>query len=180
MPNWCSNFVQIRHADNAKLQALADAARAGNFLQSVIPCPDELRAEGAVFGKPKETDEEFMRKYGAVNWYEFCVSRWGTKWDVGCDRVELSEGLLVLSFDSAWSPPEGVYQELYEQGFDVDAMYYEPGMGFYGRWSEGFGDSTEFGGMTADQLEEIIDPDIEEQFGIVESMRQWEEEENEE
>ena len=42
-----------------------------------------------------------------------------------------------MTFDSAWSPPVGLYKRLEELGFTVDAMYWEPGMQFAGVWKDG-------------------------------------------
>ena len=55
-------------------------------------------------------------------------------------------------------------------------MYYEPGMGFCGRWIDGVDDCVEITGMTADEVANTIDADIDEQFCISENMAQWEEE----
>ena len=42
MPNWCNNTVEISHEDPAKIQALAQALKEGQFCQHVIPTPKEL------------------------------------------------------------------------------------------------------------------------------------------
>ena len=73
----------------------------------------------------------------------------------------------------------GIYEALLADGFTVDAMYYEPGMGFCGRWVDGHDDYYELGGMTAARVAECIDPDLDQQFGIVENMEMWEEEQEE-
>lgn len=175
MPNWCNNFVQIRHSDPARLQALADAVNAGRFCEFAIPVPQELR-EGTAPERDEARAQELREKHGFPDWYSFCVSRWGTKWDVEAyDTVLVEDGLLSFGFDSAWSPPEGIYRALHEDGFSVDAMYWEPGMGFCGRWVDGFDDYYELSNMTADEVANEIDPDIDEQFNISESMAEWEE-----
>ena len=33
---------------------------------------------------------------------------------------------VVMSFDTAWSPPIGVYEAMVEQGWAVSATYFEP------------------------------------------------------
>ena len=186
MPNWCNNFVQIRHEDPAKLQALAEAVNAGRFCDHVIPVPQELRDTVAGWpGEDKAAEHEAqvarnLEKYGVKDWYDFCVSRWATKWDVDAyEPAKVEDGLLAFGFDSAWSPPEGIYAALHEDGFSVDAMYWEPGMAFCGRWRDGFDDYYELGQMTADEVAAEIDPDIDEQFAISESMAEWEAENEE-
>jgi hypothetical protein len=65
-------------------------------------------------------------------------------------------------------------------GFGVEAMYYEPGMGFAGKWDHGSDDYYEFGSMSSTQAEEEIPSDVDEAFGITESIREYELEHQEE
>ncbi len=174
MPNWCSNFVQITHEDPARISSLAEAVNAERFFDSVIPVPKALLEHPA----PNEIEDELLARHGARSWYDFCVSRWGVKWDVGpYGSVEIIDGThLSFGFDSAWSYPVGVYEELVKQGFTVDAMYYEPGMGFCGRWVNGDDDYYDISGMNSDEVAQTIDPDIDQQFAISENMSLWEQE----
>jgi len=184
MPNWCNNFVQIRHTDPTKLTALAEAVREGKFCRFVLPLPQELvdTVAGHLGDGYAEELNQFKRElnmkyFGSTDWYDWSVKNWGTKWDVETDDdVTVENELLSFGFDSAWSPPTGVYAALVEQGYQVDAMYYEPGMGFCGRWIDGVDDCVEITGMTADEVANTIDADIDEQFCISENMAQWEEE----
>ncbi len=187
MPNWCNNFVQIRHEDPARLQALAEAVNAGRFCDFVIPVPQELRDTVAGYpGADKEAEHNAqvarnLEKYGASDWYQFCVNNWGTKWEVEAyEPTCVEDGLVAFGFDSAWAPPTGIYAALAEQGYTVDGMYYEPGMGFCGRWIDGDDDYYEISGMSSDEVAAEIDSDIDEQFGISENMALWEEENREE
>ena len=122
MPNWCNNVVEIAHKDPAKLKEVVDAFNRGEFCQYAIPVPEDLKiVAGCVSDEleQKKLEEDTARnveKYGYGNWYDFCVSEWGTKWDVGGDsalenEIELKEGQTdtTLSFDSAWCQPTGVY-----------------------------------------------------------------------
>jgi hypothetical protein len=77
-------------------------------------------------------------------WYDWCVNNWGTKWDIGSDNGEVHglnptivDNEATMSFDSAWSPPIGLYERLHNLGFSVEATYFEPGMGFCGIWHDG-------------------------------------------
>ena len=67
------------------------------------------------------------------------VDNWGTKWDIEFDNAfVMDEGKTVsLSFNSAWSPPIAAYEKLKEMGFEIYALYMEPGMGFAGEWEDG-------------------------------------------
>jgi len=46
-------------------------------------------------------------------------------------------GWLTMTFETAWGPPQGIYEKLEEQGYEVTAYYYEPGSGFCGKYEEG-------------------------------------------
>jgi len=176
MPNWCSNGVTITHTDPAKIAALADAMKEGRFLNHIVPVPQELKDAVANF----ETNEELVAKYGYSNWYDFCVNEWGTKWDVDCSgSIEVSEdGLTVnASFDSAWAPPCRIYEVMVDDGYDVVGFYYEPGMGFVGKWDNGYDDCIEYGGETSETVRSAIGDELDDYFGISESMAEYEDEE---
>ena len=189
MPNWCNNFAVIRHADPAKITALADAFDDGKFCNHVIPTPKDLTdtVAGSVGEGPERDAHEAQMKrnlelYGAKDWYDYQVGRWGTKWDVGGDGYTAERddaNQITISFDSAWSPPTGVYEALVEQGFEVDAMYYESGMAYCGRFVDGYDSYTEIGEMSADEVADAIDPDLDECFGISETIREYEAENEE-
>ena len=79
-------------------------------LEGTVPMPLEL--DGSVCGSlepewQKKNSAELKRKYGADNWYEWCIYNWGTKWDaysVG-DFVQKDDGSITYRFDTAWSTP---------------------------------------------------------------------------
>jgi hypothetical protein len=186
MPNWCNNFVEVSHEDPAKIKALAEAMERGEFCEFVIPVPQELKDTVSGFhgdsDEQRKLEEQTARnveKYGAGNWYDFCVNRWGTKWDVSCDgQVDIHpDGQLVTaSFDSAWSPPIGVYEELVEQGYGVRAYYYEGGMAYAGIWDNGSDDCYQDWG-DSQGAKDMLPEELDEFFAISESMAEYEEEE---
>jgi hypothetical protein len=188
MPNWCDNTVTISHEDPAKIAALAEAMREGKFCDHVIPVPEDLKITAGFLGdgeeqrKLEEATARNVEKYGAGNWYDFCVNRWGTKWDVSCEGgVEVSEdGKTVnASFDSAWSPPTGVYDELVEQGYEVVGYYYEPGMGYVGKFDNGVDDCFDYSGHDSTTVRDHIGEELDDCFGISENMAEWEAENEE-
>jgi len=180
MPNWCSNGITLRHADPAMIQRAAKALQEGTFLQEFIPCPKELIETVAQFGT-NDTEKANREKYGYGSWYDFNISNWGTKWDVNSDNVEIADANTVTAgFDSAWAPPIRAYEQLTEQGFEVVAFYYEPGMQFVGKWEDGFDDYYEYGGATSDTVRDLIGEELDDYFGISEQMADWEEENQDE
>lgn len=188
MPNWCNNSVTITHSNPEKLRALVEAVNEGKFCNFAIPTPKELTETVAGFmGEDKREAHEAqqkanLEKYGHTDWYSFQTSRWGTKWDVEpYDTVEFDPAGVTFGFDSAWSPPTGVYQALVEQGFSVCGFYYEPGMAFAGKWSDEDGDQYyELDGMTSDQVRKELPDDLDDVMAISENMANWEEENEEE
>lgn len=184
MPNWCSNHITVRGSNQAEIQRLVDAFALSDFCNTVLPCPDELNNPdtGSFGGDNAEAKDqlraELIEKYGYSGWYDWCVSNWGTKWDVQCDDVEIDDDGLGFSggFDSAWSPPIGVMEALVEQGFEVTLYYYEPGMGYCGKWEDGVDDCYEYGGENSKTVRQAIGADLDDFFGISESMAEHEEE----
>jgi hypothetical protein len=188
MPNWCNNFVQISHEDSAKIEALAAAVRDGGFCKHVVPVPEDLNIVAGRVGDDTNPEQielerktaENLEKYGYSTWYDFCVNEWGTKWDIDPydpEEVIVDGNSIHFGFDSAWSPPVGVYAKLTDMGFTVDAMYYEPGMAYCGRWYDGNDEYWDIGGMSANDVADAIDSDVDEQFGISETMAEYEEQE---
>jgi hypothetical protein len=188
MPNWCNNTVTLEHEDPAMIERAKVAFAEGKFLHEFVPVPLCLTETVAgCLGDPEKqaelekSEQDNLNAYNYKNWYDFCVAEWGTKWDVGGDDgyVNDIEGGVILSFDSAWAPPVNAYARLIEQGFKVHAMYYEPGMCFAGVWDNGEDDYYEYGDMNSDEAAETLPPELDEAFGISESMAEYEAENQE-
>jgi len=188
MPNWCNNNLTLTHEDPAMIQRAYDALERGEFLNEFIPVPEDLKITSGYLGSGDEQKElerktaENVEKYGYGNWYDFCCGEWGTKWDVGGDGqsdIHPDGKMLHTSFDSAWSPPVNAYVKLEELGFGVNAMYYEGGMAYAGAYGDGNDEEINLEGMSADDVENHY-PEIDEAFGISESMREYEAENEEE
>jgi hypothetical protein len=184
MPNWCSNFVEVGHEDPTKITALAEAFNRGEFCDHVIPVPEDLKITAGYLGDAEAQKElerktrENQEKYGAGNWYDFCTSRWGTKWDVGGDGqsdIHPDGTLMTASFDSAWSPPMGVYDALVEQGYTVRAYYYESGMCFAGIYDNGSDDCYSDWG-DSQGAKDTLPAELDDFFAISESQAEYEEE----
>ena len=160
MPNWCSNRVTITSDDVELLRTVKLAAEKcvkEGFFNEFVP-------------RPQSAED---------NWYEWNVSNWGTKWDTGVDIVESGDDFIVLSFDTAWGPPQGFYENLVEMGYDVVAYYYEPGMAFAGIFDNGNVDHySEWG--DSETAAEMLPPELDEMFYISETMREFELEQLEE
>jgi len=190
MPNWCSNHITVRGTDPVAIKRLADAFDAGEFCGAVVPMPEELNITSGRLGDGAEQREleaksaANLEKHGYANWYDFNVAKWGTKWEIGGNgnEAERDEDGLGFSapFDSAWSPPIAVCEALVEQGFEVVLYYYEPGMGYCGKWEDGSDDYYEYSGENSNTVRAAIGSDLDDMFGISESMAEYEAENEEE
>ena len=161
MPNWCNNNLTLTHSDEKMIIRARDALSRGEFFSEFLPVPEA------------EKD----------NWYFWCTTNWGTKWDTNAHSVEIDRDdpcILDASFDTAWSPPIEFYKHLQTLGFTVEAKYYEPGMCFAGMWYNGYDDFFDLGGLSAEEVEHSIPEELDAEFGISDSMYEWEAENTEE
>jgi len=187
MPNWASNHITIR-GNQQEIQEIAAAMQDSRFLESVIPVPEDLRRDGSTTsgGPDSEVYDQLRRentaKHGYSNWYDFCVDRWGTKWEVDCQDVQIEDDgqTVSASFESAWSPPTGVAEALVSKGLSVTLHYYEPGMGFVGKWEDGYDYCYELSGETSQTVRDVIGDELDDFWGISESMAEYESENEEE
>jgi hypothetical protein len=190
MPNWCSNHITVRGTNSAEIKRLADAFDNGEFCGTVVPMPEELNITSGFLGSGDEQKEleaksaANLEKHGFANWYDFNVAKWGTKWEIGGngDEAERDEDGLGFSapFESAWSPPIAVCEALVEQGFEVVLYYYEPGMGYCGKFEDGYDEYYEYSDENSKTVRAAIGSDLDDMFGISESMAEYEAENPEE
>ncbi len=156
MPNWCMN--------NADITATTEEQKALLYRVSTAEAADGFF--------------ELLRPLGEWD-YNNSVDNWGTKWDVEPLSMEYDGTTLTASFDSAWAPPVALYEYLKEQGFEVSANYYEPGMDFAGEWTDGDDFVLEDVAELARGDESALSKreyDILEQWGIFEDVAMWDEE----
>ena len=117
MPNWCNNQVTFRGTTE-------DINNIIEFVEGCFPEPFSL---DAIIPMPEENKED---------WYGWRNENWGTKWDAtnGDMFDDSEEGFVSYSFDTAWSPPEPIYNALKEKYPDVRISWFydEPGMEFSG------------------------------------------------
>ncbi len=158
MPNWCDNTLNLTHEDPSQIDRAITAFSEGKLCQEFHPMQAELLED--------------------ESWYNWRVENWGTKWDVGGETAghveRLDNNSVYFAFESAWAPPIQFYEFLEELGFAVNAMYYEPGMNFAGRFYDGEDQFVQWSSL--EEARELLDDDLNEAFGIIENMEQWAEE----
>lgn len=127
MPNWCSNYITIT-GDKKSIQLLT------RVLEDI---PQEKRSDSIIFEtligrEPEMSDTE----YKSGGWYDANISWFGTKWDVSYNecQFQFTEDCIIMSPETAWSPPIGFGVRLHEKyGVNVELQYEEPGCDFCGR-----------------------------------------------
>ena len=137
MPNWCLNKLTISHAIIDQVDRFEDAYSRGTTCEDLLPEPKNAEGNPIV-----GADYDENGKFKMPDWYNWRLANWGCKWDFGYDEQYGLKGTRVgnefsCSFDTAWSPPLGLYERLHTLNYEVKAYYFEPGMVFCGTWVNG-------------------------------------------
>jgi len=185
MPNWCNNYLELTHDDPEMIERAKKAFVDGRLLDEFVPVPKDLHIVAGRVGsdldaeqiKLEEDTKRNLEVHGYANWYDFAVNEWGTKWDVGGDDMLTEDGpnAIRMSFDSAWAPPIAAMEKFQDLGFRVKLIYWESGMCFCGLFDENGDDYYDYTDMSADEIAESINSEIDECMNITESIREWEE-----
>ena len=190
MPNYCNNVVEIRGPVKV-VKALVDHRL--DFMK-IYPYPPDLDIVAGRSGaddSPEQkalvaAEQSNLKKYGYKNWYDWCVSEWGTKWNAGGDNDAMmvdydedvdNQGTALFQFDTAWAPALGVLQKLMDDHpeLSIECRYYEPGVGFMGVWTDGQDRCYDNIQGSQDAFWQSDDGRLlDETFDIVESMQEWE------
>jgi hypothetical protein len=181
MPNWCENVLYLEHDDPneiVRLMELFDSGNGGGFFEHVLPCPKKLRDDEAVSYADEEkqrerrlVEKDNLDKFGSKDWYDWCIKNWGTKWDACSVEANMpwDSHFLQVVFETAWSPPTGIYQTLHDRGFVVEAYYVEYGCDFCGKWKNGFDE-------TFSVSDNNFPSEIDEALSIRATIAEWERE----
>ena len=191
MPNWCNNYLELTHDDPEMITRAQKAFADGRLLDEFVPVPKDLHIVAGRVGDdtdPKQIELEAQEKsnlatHGYSTWYDYCVNEWGTKWDVGGDGDQArldGPNHISMNFDSAWAPPVPAMEKFQDLGFRVKLIYWESGMCFCGLFDENGDDYYDYTDMSADEIAETINSEIDECMCITESIREWEEDNREE
>ena len=182
MPNWCNNTITIR-GDANKLKSIWDEAqKQQGLLAAMVPQPEDM-----FHGNLGEAERAECVEKGIPNWYDWNVSNWGTKWDVGLEGLEytvLEDGSAEISgwFDSAWSPPIEALNTFSEANEDlsVECFYLETGMCFVGCWdSDGGDDYYEYADCNSNDVRDVVPDYLVSEFDLENMLAEWEEDEEE-
>ena len=135
MPNWCSNTLEVSGEDIEQFKEDVKSKDSEFSFESLIPIPD---CEGLTFEEIKDKLSEtqlkecVFTKEGKFDWYDYCINKWGTKWDATDVDFNYDDDLLTYTFQTAWSPPESWIIEVsqrYNCRFELTS--YEEGCDFW-------------------------------------------------
>lgn len=114
MPNHCSNKLGV-YGDPAKLAEFVatvtctpkeeeESKESYLIFEKTLPCPEELKTVDA----NSTTRPAMLKKYGASDWYDWCLDNWGTKWgDYNTDLEDFEPGeddAIFFTYTTAWGP----------------------------------------------------------------------------
>jgi hypothetical protein len=169
MPNWCQNYLEISHESPEMMERFNDAFNQGKTCEEFIPTPPEFMD----MDSPNTNNHHLIEKYGCLDAHQFRTENWGTKWDFGkSEGDEEFDGDSPYHFNTAWSPPIGLYDTLEELGFNVKAYFYDMGASCYGAYEDGEEWFEDFSDMSYDELVAQIPEDIDNIFGVVAMFEQ--------
>ena len=159
MPNHCHNRVTIYGSGNdteetrEQIAKLKEIFEGESIFPQFIPEPDWLNTplmskdvkeysfsepRGKVGELPQYVDTQYGKslRFKSTDhvddrWYDWRVQNWDTKWD--CYDVEVVDDdpeCTEIQFNTAWSPPAAIWNELREQYPDVEISWFfdEPGV----------------------------------------------------
>ena len=143
------------------MQRIIAACETNSFLNEFYPQPDWANTpnEDGIYPGPHyrsrwlrtttHDGKQIWRCFSNVNnqifpdgsadqrWYSWRTdeAHWGTKWEPGVDVVQLDDGTLQLTFDSAWCPPGDRWFEKLSEAMpnaEIVNRFSEPGCDFAG------------------------------------------------
>ncbi len=165
MPNWCENHVYIESTPEQIEAIIAAILNDGDkhLLNHLHPEPvfDTADQDGIM-----------------PNWYLWRVNNWGTKWEVDAEIVShsVADGWINIAFDSAWSPPVealAYWESQDPENRSYNIRYIEWGMMFCGEAdSDGYNQHFSIP-QTVAEVQEQIPIELDEEFGISDSIAQW-------
>ena len=135
MPNWCSNEVEIygEKEDIAKFVEECFTDFKGTPVldfAKVMPEPDydQPQKDGTHNNGVQKELHDVM-----PDWWNWRNNNWGTKWNLvpdpegnltGYEVVGQDDGFIQLEFETAWSPPNGIYNEIWAKYPDLTVNWF--------------------------------------------------------
>lgn len=140
MPNWTYNRISISGKDKDKVVSIIKKGieEEKGLFDTFIPMPDiykkydttNIHSKDLIVGKQirnyeetilvtddviedfKKAEEEQLKKYGAVGWYDWSLKYWGCKWDADSLDLEEKKTCSVIYFYTPWNDPYEFFKYL--------------------------------------------------------------------
>jgi len=154
--NVCFNIAVIRHTDPEKRKRLIEAYERGTVCEDFLAVPPSVKDKG----QSRECARGTCYDFG-----ELQSSR---------PLAELNDAIKV-NFSTKGKPPFVLYLELLRQGFEVNAMYWEPGFELCGRVDGAVVRDFFFRSCDIREIRKHVDATIIEEFRIEECYSDGEE-----
>ena len=153
MPNHTDNRVILSHDDSKMIDDIYNVmnTEGTELCHHLIP-------------EPRDDENE-----PTSGWYDWRLENWGTKWDVyNVHMTRMDDNTLVMSFDTAWSPPIPVFDKMVDMGYEINARYLDEGWGYIGEYTDGDDWSTT-------DVESVVEdyPELDEEFCISEGIAEY-------
>ena len=146
MPNWCYNRVNV-YGDSDTVDQVKEIYEIfennNDPFHKIFPIPDfknipNEKGELPILEQHKNDKGEIMwETYNFPDgknddrWYHWCIDNWGTKWEPDIASVDGDQDseMLEITFNTAWSPPQGVVEKMREKypKLTFQCFYDEPG-----------------------------------------------------
>ena len=113
MPNWVRHDLTITGPETERERFMAECFSQYKDtihfdFDRLIPQPEHIKDEPDV-EIPLRGDISGSKRPA---WYDWRCQNWGTKWNACHSRVEREAATIFLSFDTAWSPPSPIFNEI--------------------------------------------------------------------
>ena len=180
MPNHCNTRISISSPTKKQKEILKKIKLDGGLCRYYIPFPSELEGiangsiniDGKLVRNWREIDgksvalsekelKELKEKYGATNWYDWCLNNWGTKW--GCYDLGIDDD--VIEFTSAWCPIGENIIKMFAKDFPSFCYEYEEETGWGAELDYEDGECVMQWDYDEPQWEDIEDVDIKDESG---------------
>ena len=128
MPNNCSNKLTMAFVSNEAAEAFNNELQSTDdqLFKMIHPMPSTVYA-GPLGNAERE-------EHGTNNWHDWNTTNWGTKWEAYDLQSELVEDQIILTFRTAWSPPEALMHTAQQRDDIVSTLllFSEAGCDFMG------------------------------------------------
>lgn len=105
MLNWCYNELHVTGTENDVVNFFQASAMEEEQIEDITYITELSQIPFFMMGTVPRPEEQ------KENWYDWNTSNWGTKWDMETASIEYYDQhretvwTIVVSFETAWSPP---------------------------------------------------------------------------